>query len=326
MIGRARSVIRRLFHALPPWLAAASLVQPLARASARLDWRLDLLTHFQAEAFALTVLATVGLALSRRKVLLLPFLVLAAFQAEPLVRWLGARVNGVLPVANVARLDLLLTQAGDWYGLTADELVGAMIACGVAMAALGGGAATLGSNLGVAVFATLGGGIVGSALPYFVVDAAKLERLRIINRTLPNAIDLMALSMSAGLDFPGAVRQVVEKTSNPEDPLVEEFTLILQGMNLGRSRKEALLEFAKRAPVETVTEFVNSLVQAEERGNPVAEVLAIQATVSRTRRSVRAEELAAKAGVQMVGPLMLVFFCIMGLLMGPALMNIMAGL
>jgi len=122
------------------------------------------------------------------------------------------------------------------------------------------------------------------------------------------------------------VRQVIEKSSNPDDPLVEEFTLLLQTLNLGRTRKDALAEFARRCPNETVKEFVGSLIQAEERGNPVADVLQIQATSSRTRRSVRAEELAAKAGVQIVGPLMLIFVCIMGLILGPAIMTIKAGL
>jgi tight adherence protein C len=75
-----------------------------------------------------------------------------------------------------------------------------------------------------------------------------------------------------------------------------------------------------------VSEFVNALVQAEERGNPVAEVLTIQATTSRVRRSVRAEELAAKAGVKITGPLMLVFCAVLGLLLGPAIMTIMGGL
>jgi len=160
------------------------------------------------------------------------------------------------------------------------------------------------------------------ALPYMQVTGASQERLKNVGRGLPYVIDLMALAMGAGLDFPGAVRQVVDKSSNPEDPIVEEFTLILQTLNLGRTRRDALEEFARRCPCEAVTEFVNSLVQAEERGNPVAEVLSIQATVSRTRRSVRAEEMAAKAGVKLVGPLMLVFFCVMGLLLGPALMKI----
>jgi tight adherence protein C len=168
------------------------------------------------------------------------------------------------------------------------------------------------------------GVIMGTAAPYLIVSGEAQERLKHISRGLPYVIDLMALSMGAGLDFPGAVRQVVEKSSNPEDPIVEEFTLILQTLSLGRTRKDALTEFARRAPAAAATEFVNALVQAEERGNPVAEVLSIQATSSRTRRSVRAEELASKAGVKMAGPLMLVFFAVLGLLIGPAMMSIMS--
>src|SRR5436305_13512580 len=109
--------------------------------------------------------------------------------------------------------------------------------------------------------------IVGAALPYMQGTGAAQERLKNVGRGLPYVIDLMALAMGAGLDFPGAVRQVIEKSSNPEDPLVEEFTLILQTLNLGRTRKEALAEFARRAPNETVKEFTGSLIQAEERGN-----------------------------------------------------------
>jgi tight adherence protein C len=242
---------------------------------------------------------------------------------EPLVRWLGVRLSGILTDSQRAELDRQIGLAGDYMGITADEYLALTL-----VSAVGGGivGAFAGWMLELGGITVVIGVMLGGAIPYMQISGVAQERLKNIGRGLPYVIDLMALSMGAGLDFPGAVRQVVEKSSNPEDPLVEEFTLILQTISLGRTRKEALLEFAKRAPVETVSEFVNSLVQAEERGNPVAEVLSIQATVSRTRRSVRAEEMAAKAGVQMVGPLMLVFFCIMGLLMGPALMNIMGGL
>jgi tight adherence protein C len=242
---------------------------------------------------------------------------------EPIVRWLGVRLSGILSDAQRAAIDRQIGLAGDYMGLTADEYLALTVVSAVAGAVLGAFAGWMLELGGITVVI---GSMLGGAIPYMQISGVAQERLKNIGRGLPYVIDLMALSMGAGLDFPGAVRQVVEKASNPEDPLVEEFTLILQTIGLGRTRKEALLEFARRAPIETVSEFVNSLVQAEERGNPVAEVLSIQATVSRTRRSVRAEELAAKAGVQMVGPLMLVFFCIMGLLMGPALMNIMGGL
>ena len=159
-------------------------------------------------------------------------------------------------------------------------------------------------------------------LPYLHISEVAQERLKNINRRLPVVIDLMALSMSAGLDFPGAVRQVVEKSSNPDDPLIEELTRVMQELQLGRTRRQVLLEFAERAPVPSVNEFVSALMQAEERGNPVAEVLQIQAVVSRQRRTVNAEEAAAKAGVKIVGPLMLCFVCIMLLVMGPMILKL----
>lgn len=242
---------------------------------------------------------------------------------EPLVRWLGVRLSGIPSEEQRAKLDAQIGLAGDFMGLTADEYLALTV-----LSFLGGlGAGILaGWLLGLGVIAAFAGALLGGALPYMQISGTAQERMKAVSRGLPYVTDLMALSMGAGLDFPGAVRQVVEKSSNPDDALVEEFTLILQTLNLGRTRKEALIEFARRAPVEAATEFVNSLVQAEERGNPVAEVLSIQATVSRTRRSVRAEEQAAKAGVQMVGPLMLVFFTIMGLLLGPAMLNMNKGM
>ncbi len=242
---------------------------------------------------------------------------------EPFVRWLGVRVSGIPSDGQRASLDRLVGLAGDYMGLTADELIAMSILSGIGGAVVGvfaGYVTDLGPILSVALTA------LGVALPYLQLSGAATERLKSIGRGLPYVIDLMALSMGAGLDFPGAVRQVVEKSSNPDDPIVEEFTLVLQTINLGQTRKQAMLEFARRAPVDAVTEFVNALIQAEERGNPVADVLTIQASVSRTRRSVRAEESASKAGVQMVGPLMLVFFSIMLLILGPALMTITGGL
>jgi tight adherence protein C len=197
---------------------------------------------------------------------------------------------------------------------------------GAGCAAVGSAAGYLAGGVGLARLLPIILGLVGLFLPYLQISGAAHERLRDVSRGLPYAIDLMALAMGAGLDFPGAVRQVVQKSSNPDDPMVEEFTLIMQSLGLGRTRKDALTEFAKRCPVEAVKEFVGSLVQAEERGNPVSEVLQIQATSSRTRRSVRAEELAAKAGVAMVGPLMLVFAAVMMLILGPMYLKLKDGM
>lgn len=242
---------------------------------------------------------------------------------EPMVRWLGVRVSGIPTEEQRAALDRQISLAGDYLGLTPDEYLALFIISGLAGAGAG---AIAGVILKMGALLVIVGVILGTAAPYMIVSGEAQERQKNVSRGLPYVIDLMALAMGAGLDFPGAVRQVVDKSSNPDDPIVEEFTLLLQTLNLGRTRKDALLEFARRSPSSSVQEFVNALVQAEERGNPVAEVLSIQASSSRTRRSVRAEELAAKAGVKMTGPLMLVFLAVLGLIAGPAMMTITEGL
>jgi len=242
---------------------------------------------------------------------------------EPLVRWLGVRVSGLPSDEQRDALDRQISLAGDFLGLTPDEYLALFMLSAIGGAGAG---AAIGQLLDMGWLLVVVGVMLGTAAPYLVVSGEAQERLKQIGRGLPYVIDLMALGMGAGLDFPGAVRQVVDKSSNHEDPIVEELTLVLQTLNLGRTRKDAILELGRRAPAAAVMEFVNALVQAEERGNPVADVLAIQAQTSRARRSVRAEELAAKAGVKMTGPLMLVFLAVLGLIAGPALMTIADGL
>ena len=90
------------------------------------------------------------------------------------------------------------------------------------------------------------GTLFGALAPYMQMQAEADERLQAIRRGLPYAIDLMSLSMGAGLDFPGSVRQVVEKASNPSDPITEEFSLALQSLSIGRTRREVLQDLAAR--------------------------------------------------------------------------------
>ncbi|MFO0569442.1 MAG: type II secretion system F family protein [Polyangiaceae bacterium] len=240
-------------------------------------------------------------------------------QIEPLVRWLGVRVSGLLTEDQRAKLDKQLSLAGDFLGITAEEYVGLSILSfigGVLFGIIAGWLTGMGVVM-LIIVAPLAG-----ALPYLQVSNAATLRMKQINRGLPYAVDLLALAMSAGKDFPGAVRQVVEKSSDPDDALIEEFSRILQELGIGRTRKQALIGLAERAPTESVQEFVNSVVQAEEKGNPLADVLQIQAGMSRMRRSVRAEQQAAKAGVQMIGPLALLLLCIIALILGPMFLKL----
>lgn len=237
---------------------------------------------------------------------------------EPFVRWLGVRVSGLPSESQYRMLDEQIALAGDFMGLTADEFLALMFIGGLG-GCIGGIIVGLMMQMGAIPVIILTP--VGFALPYMQISGIAQDRLKGVSRGLPYVVDLMALCMGAGLDFPGTIRQVIDKSSNPDDPVVEEFTLLSQGLQLGRTRREVLVEFAKRCPVEVVKEFTGALIQAEERGNPVAEVLQIQAGASRMRRSVRAEESAAKAGVAMIGPLMLVFGTVMCLIGGPMFLS-----
>jgi tight adherence protein C len=242
---------------------------------------------------------------------------------EPLVRWIGMRVSGLLSVGVRANLNHQIGIAGDYLGLLPEELVGLSIVSGVA----GTGAGYLAGILsGMGPILVFGCAAFGAIAPFLTMSSVAAERFKEVNRRLPYAIDLLALGMGAGLDFPGSVRQVVEKSGSPNDFIVEEFTLILQGLQVGRTRRQALEDFAARVPSDAVKEFVGAIVQAELRGNPVANVLRIQAEVSRLRRSVRAEESAAKAGVAMVAPLMLVFVAILLLIVSPMVMKMKQGM
>lgn len=238
---------------------------------------------------------------------------------EPLVRWLGVRLSPLLSDETHASLDKRIALAGDFLGLTPEELVALSILAGLFGVVIG---LVMGPVTGLGAMLAILCGPLGAALPWIALSDAASTRVTQINRGLPYAIDLMALAMSAGQDFPGAVRQVVTKSSDPDDALVEELGLLLQELSLGTTRKRALQALYERAPTDAVAEFVGAVVQAEDRGNPVAAVLQVQATVSRVRRTVRAEESAARAGVAMVGPLLLVFLCIMLLVMAPMLLRI----
>ena len=241
---------------------------------------------------------------------------------EPVVRWLGVRVNGLLSPGQKDHLNRQIGIAGDYMGLLAEEFVGlSILTCLLGLAA----GFVLGALSGMGGMLVLGCSAFGAIAPYMTLSSTAADRFKEVNRRLPYAIDLLALGMGAGLDFPGAIRQVVEKSASPDDPLVEEFTLMLQALQVGRTRRQALEDFAERVPSDPVIEFTGAVVQAEMRGNPVANVLRIQAEVSRQRRSVRAEEAAAKAGVAMVGPLMMVFMCILILIVSPMIMKLQAG-
>ncbi|HEY8078746.1 MAG TPA: type II secretion system F family protein [Labilithrix sp.] len=250
--------------------------------------------------------------LKRQRALLIP----AWAAVDPLVRWMGLRLSGILSEKTRSKLDDNLTYAGDWMGVTVDEYAALIVLGGVVGAAIGGGIAFFDGRFTFLVVVLF---IAGCFVPHIIVDNARVERFRSINRGLPYAIDLMALSMSAGLDFPGALSQVVTK-AKANLALRDELGYILQQFHLGRTRTQVLNELAARVPIESVREFVHALVQAEERGTPVAAVLEIQASTARVRRANLAENAASDMRGKMVLPTMMIIGVSMTLIAIPSTM------
>jgi tight adherence protein C len=290
-----------------PWLRAASSVL-LAIAVSLLAYTLALAPALEGQRLGLR-------GLKRRRALQGAS---AWALAEPAIRWLGARCAW-LPERWRTSTARELALAGDVLGLSPEELAGLSLLTSLLGGCAGcffAGATGLGNTL-IAV-----GAVGGALLPRMQVTSLAAERMKLVNRRLPYAIDVLALAMGAGLDFPGSLRQFVEKSGQTEDALVEELSLILQSLQLGRTRRQALEELAERVPSESVREFVGAVVQAELRGNPIAEVLRIQADVARRKRTVRAEERAAKASVAMLAPLLLVFIAILIMIVAPVVMQL----
>jgi tight adherence protein C len=202
------------------------------------------------------------------------------------------------------RKSVVLRNAGEPWGLSPDEFLGLLIAATVGATVL---AALFANATGMGLGMVIVGAFIGWLLPGLWLNERAQTRLQSINRGLPQALDLIVLSMGAGLDFIGAVRHVVEKWSDKRDPLCEELSRFLHELGLGKTRKEALEDLAYRAPTELVKAFVTNAIQAEKRGTPLVDVLRIQAEVARTKRFQTAEKIAGRAGVVILMPLMFIF-------------------
>jgi tight adherence protein C len=233
---------------------------------------------------------------------------------EPTMRFIAQRSYSLLSPVLRDRMEHEISMAGSVGGLLPEDLAALSVMSSLL-------AACLGSVCGYVYSSALlfGGllGIAGLITPYSYIVTIGQDRRRSIGTSLPRVIDLLALSLGAGLDFPSAVRQIVERTGQRQGALYEELRLVLQDLRLGRTRRYALEQFAERAPCEAVRDLVGAVIQSEEQGTPLAEVLRIQASASRVQRSAGAEETAAKAANKLMLPLVLLFMCVLALIVGP---------
>jgi tight adherence protein C len=181
---------------------------------------------------------------------------------------------------------------------------------------LGVSAGPIGTLAFSAIFAT---GLF--LLPDFLVSSRARKRKENVRADLPDALDLLAVSVEAGLGFDGAVAKLTE---HMQGPLADEFHLTLSEMRIGTSRQDALKRMAERVPAPELVAFVRALVQADQLGISLGRILRVQAADTRNRRQAAAEEKAMKAPIKMLFPTVLFIFPAMFLvILGPAMMHLM---
>src|SRR3954447_17250793 len=242
--------------------------------------------------------------------------ILAPLQARAV--GIGRRISGGNTPGRVRRqLDL----AGNPVGWTVDRVLSGKV-IGAVVGLVGGLVFQLMLHSPtVKIVVVVGVTVVGFFAPNLYLYQKAHERAERLLKDLPDAIDLLTISVESGLAFDAAVQQVARNT---EGPLAEEFSRVLREMQIGQGRAQALRGLAERTEVDDVKGFVTAMVQADSFGIPIANVLRVQSAEIRTKRRQRAEEQAQKVPVKITVPLI---FCILPTLfiavMGPAVIHIM---
>jgi len=232
---------------------------------------------------------------------------------------IGRRFSGSDSAERIRhKLDL----AGNPAGWTVDKVVSGKVLCAVVGLAAGSFVAlVMLSSTTTRILAVVAGLVLGFMAPNLYLYQRAYDRSARLLRELPDAIDLLTISVESGLGFDAALQQVARNT---EGPLADEFSRVIREMQIGQGRSDALRGLADRTNIPDLRSFVSALVQADSFGIPIAQVLRVQSHEMRTKKRQRAEEKAQQVPVKITIPLI---FCILPCLfiavMGPAVISIM---
>jgi tight adherence protein C len=238
---------------------------------------------------------------------------------EPLRESLARWVLKVNPKTSMEAISLRLLGAGLGRRLSPTGFLAAKGFLAAGGALFGLMLTTIsGSGMGLVFMVALGA--AGFLAPdYFVSLKARGRRER-IRADLPDALDLLAVSVEAGLGFDGAIAKLTE---HMEGPLAEEFGLTLGEMRIGESRPDALKRMSERVDAPELSSFTRAIIQADQLGTSLGRILRVQAADTRLRRQAAAEERAMKAPIKMLFPTVLFIFPAMFLvILGPAFLNL----
>lgn len=241
----------------------------------------------------------------------------STWEAKKLLGQLSAIVYRNMPRQYVARCEQRLTMAGGFANLKAAEFIAMRITLAVSLpslwAVLSGGKCRPMFLVVIALIAWL--------IPKLMLDRKIGARQKEIRKCMPDAVDLLTISVEAGLGFDSALQRVAAKM---QGPLADEFSHYLRSVRMGAQRRVALKEIAQRVGLPELNSFVVAIIQADQLGVSIGKVLRVQSEEMRRRRRQRAEELAMKAPIKMLFPLIFFIFpSIFLVLLGPAAINIM---
>ena len=247
---------------------------------------------------------------------------------RPLASRLSGGVSRVTSSSFTERTEKRLALAGnpgdlrvaDWLGIKA---IGAIIG-GILFFFLFAIVGVMGFPFLVGAVLGLVGALFGYTIPEFWLGGRVKKRQHAILLMIPDALDLLTISVRAGLGFDSALGKVVEKLPGP---LSDEFRRALAEVRVGKQRREALRDIVARTEVGPLTNFIGAIIQAEQLGVSISKVLQVQSEQLRIERRQRAEEQAAKAPIKMLFPLVgCIFPSLFIVILGPALILIVLNL
>jgi tight adherence protein C len=249
---------------------------------------------------------------------------------ERTLRPLFGRVSGSMgrftSSSFTARTEKNLALAGNPGGLRPGDWLGVKAVSAVVFAILFFLLFMFVLNTGPILAVVLGvvGIVVGYVAPEFWLGRRVRARQHAIVLQLPDALDLLTISVRAGLGFDAALGKVVEKM---QGPLVDEFRRALAEVRVGKARRDALRDVIPRTEVPALTNFIGAIIQAEQLGVAISKVLQVQSEQLRIERRQRAEEMAAKAPIKMLFPLVgCIFPSLFIVILGPAIILIIKNL
>jgi len=244
---------------------------------------------------------------------------------KPLAGRLSGAVARITSSSFTERTEKRLAMAGnpgdmkvaDWLGIKA---IATGVVAGLMFIIFG----VLGGSITQGLLLALVGTGIGYIGPEFWLGRRVRARQKAILIGIPDALDLLTISVRAGLGFDAALGKVVEKLKGP---LVDEFRRALAEVRVGKARREALRDIVPRTEVQPLTNFISAIIQAEQLGVSISKVLQVQSEQLRIERRQRAEEQAAKAPIKMLFPLVgCIFPSLFIVILGPAIILIVQNL